>query len=317
MPFDFLLYPMYYYIVNPIAGNHKFDQIQQEFLAAIRVKKIEGEIAKTTSPNEAKKLARMGIRRGNRVIVAVGGDATVEEVLNGILEEQKAGVALGIVPTGERNQLATMLGIIDWQTALTNLAKGKIKRVGVGQVEEYYFLGSVDFGFPNYLRDIYTNSRQKLNFWNRFRINLKVIKGFKPLAIDLKVSSHYRANLKVFAGSFGNLLFFGQKDSFRFNPDLENQKLNALFLHPFEFKNLWFKCWELSRGRFSFIDQYSLIKEQKFLLQSEQKINFATFAYQFMANEANFSFHNKALSVIVGMSETVSGDSVGMCKNKH
>ncbi|GEM_PF-6710492 len=308
---------MYYYIVNPIAGNHKFDQIQQEFLAAIRVKKIEGEIAKTTSPNEAKKLARMGIRRGNRVIVAVGGDATVEEVLNGILEEQKAGVALGIVPTGERNQLATMLGIIDWQTALTNLAKGKIKRVGVGQVEEYYFLGSVDFGFPNYLRDIYTNSRQKLNFWNRFRINLKVIKGFKPLAIDLKVSSHYRANLKVFAGSFGNLLFFGQKDSFRFNPDLENQKLNALFLHPFEFKNLWFKCWELSRGRFSFIDQYSLIKEQKFLLQSEQKINFATFAYQFMANEANFSFHNKALSVIVGMSETVSGDSVGMCKNKH
>jgi len=317
LPFDFLLYPMYYYIVNPIAGNHKFDQIQQEFLAAIRVKKIEGEIAKTTSPNEAKKLARMGIRRGNRVIVAVGGDATVEEVLNGILEEQKAGVALGIVPTGERNQLATMLGIIDWQTALTNLAKGKIKRVGVGQVEEYYFLGSVDFGFPNYLRDIYTNSRQKLNFWNRFRINLKVIKGFKPLAIDLKVSSHYRANLKVFAGSFGNLLFFGQKDSFRFNPDLENQKLNALFLHPFEFKNLWFKCWELSRGRFSFIDQYSLIKEQKFLLQSEQKINFATFAYQFMANEANFSFHNKALSVIVGMSETVSGDSVGMCKNKH
>lgn len=307
---------MYYYIVNPIAGNHKFDQIQQEFMAAIRVKKIEGEIAKTTSPNEAKKLARMGIRRGNRVIVAVGGDATVEEVLNGILEEQKAGVALGIVPTGERNQLATMLGITDWQTALTNLAKGKIKRVGVGQVEEYYFLGSVDFGFPNYLRDIYVKSRQKLNFWNRFQTTLKAIKNYQPLAVNLKVSSQYRANLKVFAGSFGNFLFFGQKDSFKFNPDLENQKLNALFLHPFEPKNLWLKSWEFSHSRFSIIDQYSLIKEKKFLLQSSQKVNFATFAYQFTTNEADFSFHDKALSVIVGMPETVASHSEKQSQSK-
>ncbi len=306
---------MYYYIVNPIAGDHKFDQIQQEFLAAIRVKKIEGEIAKTTSPNEAKKLARMGIRRGNRVIVAVGGDATVEEVLNGILEEQKAGIALGIVPTGEQNQLAKVFGITDWQVALNNLAAGKIKRVGVGQADQYYFLGSVDFGFPNYLRSIYTKSRQKLNFWNRFRMGLNALKNFQPLAINLKVSSQYRANLKVFAGSFGNLVFFKQEDSFKFNPAGENQKLNALFLHPFEQSNLWYKAWDFSHGRFGAVSEYSLIKEKKFLLESAAKINFETFAYQFTASEVEFSFHDKALSVIVGTPEIAVNNSPNKLPN--
>ncbi len=289
---------MYYYIVNPIAGGGAFDKIQQEFEASLKLKKIEGEIAKTSVPGEARKLAKAAIKKGNRVVVAVGGDATVEEVVNGIVESEQAGVALGIIPMGKNNYFANSINLSDWQHAVNSLATSQVKRLGLAQVEEYYFLGSLDFGFAVNLEDRYLK-QDKLNPWSRFRIALDEIKKTKPISFRLKVGSNYWADLEVVAGSFGNSFFFNHPNSFSSDPNNLDSKLTALFLHPFEKNNLWLKAREFSRFNFGSINQYSLIKEKSFILEAKDDITFKTAAVRFKTKKLRFAFHKKALSVIV------------------
>ena len=290
---------MYYYIVNPTAGGRQFEKIQDEFLASLKLKKIEGEIARTTTKGEAKKLAKMGVSKGARVIVAVGGDSTVEEVLNGVIESEKAGVALGIIPTGKNNYFSNLLGVSDWQVGVNTLASGKIKKIDGAQAGDYYFVSSLDFGFPLTLESTFNKYRQKLNFWKRFRTTSDVIEKFDPIKLRLKVANHYWADLEVFAGSFGNTFFFNRPESFSISPNFEDQKLQALFLHPFEQKSLWYKAWDFSKGFYRSVDQYSLIKEKRFLIESKQEINFRTAAYNFSSKKLSLTLHPKALSVII------------------
>src|SRR5947208_682989 len=99
---------MYYYIINPSAGGGAINQIQDKLRARLQTLGISGEFAKTTGPGDATKMAAAAISSGATTVVAVGGDGTVNEVVNGISKDQ---VAVGIIPIGHTNFLANRLGI--------------------------------------------------------------------------------------------------------------------------------------------------------------------------------------------------------------
>ena len=94
---------MYYYIVNPVAGNSRTRSLQDKLRVNLRAIGIDGEFARTTGPGDATRLAKHAIEKGYTTIVAVGGDGTVNEVINGIGE---ANVAIGIMPLGHTNAVA-------------------------------------------------------------------------------------------------------------------------------------------------------------------------------------------------------------------
>jgi diacylglycerol kinase (ATP) len=102
---------MYYYIVNPAAGRGQVKNLQDKLRGRLDELGIRGEWAKTTGPGEATKMTKAAIAAGHTTIVAVGGDDTVNEVINGIDREN---VAIGIIPIGTTNRIATQLGIITW-----------------------------------------------------------------------------------------------------------------------------------------------------------------------------------------------------------
>jgi len=62
----------------------------------------------TSEPKEATKLARQAVKRGAKVVVAVGGDGTVNEVANGLFGSD---AALGVLPAGTTNVWAMQMGI--------------------------------------------------------------------------------------------------------------------------------------------------------------------------------------------------------------
>ncbi|MEO7618017.1 MAG: acylglycerol kinase family protein, partial [Candidatus Saccharibacteria bacterium] len=75
---------MYYYIVNPAAGNGSVKASQEKLRQMLDELGIRGEWAKTTGPGEATKMAAAAVAKGHTTIIAVGGDDTVNEVMNGI-----------------------------------------------------------------------------------------------------------------------------------------------------------------------------------------------------------------------------------------
>jgi diacylglycerol kinase (ATP) len=135
---------MYYYIVNPTAGKGGVNQIQEKLRQRLRELGIDGEFAKTTGPGDATKMTKLAIEKGHTTIVAVGGDGTVNEVVNGIHKEN---VAVGIIPIGASNILSHRLGIESWQQACEVLAARRLTSFSLIGAGQKFFLSTLTLGF--------------------------------------------------------------------------------------------------------------------------------------------------------------------------
>lgn len=110
----------------------------------------------TKRADDARALAKEGAREGRRLIVACGGDGTINEVANGILESGCVDVELGILPSGTGGDFRRTLRIpTRTADAARALREGRTRRIDVGRVsylnhegaeETRYFLGVASFG---------------------------------------------------------------------------------------------------------------------------------------------------------------------------
>jgi YegS/Rv2252/BmrU family lipid kinase len=92
-------------IVNPAAGGGRCGKLAPRALGRVRQAGIDLEIAQTSRAGEATSLARAGYAQGYRNFLAVGGDGTSFEIVNGLFPEaETAGrPALGFLPLGTGN----------------------------------------------------------------------------------------------------------------------------------------------------------------------------------------------------------------------
>jgi diacylglycerol kinase family enzyme len=118
-------------IINPTTGRTSVDVIGRHLRAVARDHSIDIELAITQHPGHATALAREAASRAD-VLVAVGGDGTVSDVITGALG---ADVRFGIVPTGSTNMVAKDLGIPRnlKQAARIALGCGRLRRLDVAR----------------------------------------------------------------------------------------------------------------------------------------------------------------------------------------
>lgn len=112
----------------------------------------------TSGPGDGRRLALTGAREGRRLIIACGGDGTVSEVANGILESGEP-AELGILPSGTGGDFRRTIGIpARTADAARALRGGRTRRMDVGRVEYQnyrgetetrYFLGMASFGMSS------------------------------------------------------------------------------------------------------------------------------------------------------------------------
>lgn len=99
---------MYYFIVNPNARRGSGEKIWKKLEHRVRSSGIEYEVRLTRAQGDAKRLAAE-LTAGARpcTIIAVGGDGTINEILDGISFDGQ--VTLGYIPAGSGNDLARSL----------------------------------------------------------------------------------------------------------------------------------------------------------------------------------------------------------------
>ena len=101
-------------------------------------------VSESSFKGETKNLARKAIHEKTDLIVACGGDGTINEILNEIKEE---GFKVAIVPIGSGNGIARHFNIpLDISKALDLILKQNYTKVDIGRVNELLFLGNVAFG---------------------------------------------------------------------------------------------------------------------------------------------------------------------------
>lgn len=141
-------------ICNPTAGRGRAGRLLPNVQALLRELGIEADVVRTRAAREATALAAQAAQAGFPLIIAMGGDGTVQEVGEGLVdggattpETNDAGV-MGVIPVGTGNDFVKMLAIPpDWRAACTRIAQRQRRRVDVGRINGRVFLNNVGIGF--------------------------------------------------------------------------------------------------------------------------------------------------------------------------
>jgi diacylglycerol kinase (ATP) len=144
-------------LLNPIAGKGRAGERLPEIEAGLKARGIEYELRLTTGVWHAAELARAAGREGFRVLVAAGGDGTVNEAINGLMIARAAGEkipVLGVLSVGRGNDFSYGADVPgDLDSCLDVIAAGLSRPMDIGQIKggDYpdgrYFGNGIGIGF--------------------------------------------------------------------------------------------------------------------------------------------------------------------------
>ncbi|WP_405099601.1 diacylglycerol kinase [Oceanobacillus sp. FSL H7-0719] len=127
-------------IYNPTAGKEAVKKELPYILETLEIAGYETSAHATTSEGDATEAAKAAVERRFDLVVAAGGDGTINEVIKGIAE-QSYRPKLGIIPAGTTNDFARALQIPrDIKKAVGIIANGKDMHLDIGKVNDNYFI---------------------------------------------------------------------------------------------------------------------------------------------------------------------------------
>jgi diacylglycerol kinase (ATP) len=125
-------------IVNPVSAGGRGRRVWPEIARRLNGLGISFDHYLTERPGHATALARTGLEKGYELVVAVGGDGTINEVVNGLLDPVggKTGAVLGVIAVGRGCDFIRTVGIpADIGAACSRLVDGVVTTVDLGLLE--------------------------------------------------------------------------------------------------------------------------------------------------------------------------------------
>lgn len=123
-------------ILNPAADKGRAGQMQAQLESwAQRYGAVK--VTRTQQPGHARQLARQAEEAGDDLIIAAGGDGTIHEVVNGLVQGNRAHARLAVVPIGSGNDFVGSLELPrDPQTALQRAFEGQAHPIDLARLED-------------------------------------------------------------------------------------------------------------------------------------------------------------------------------------
>ena len=141
-------------ILNPASGHGLGRKLRPRIERGLRDAGVRFDLVETAESGHAVRLGREAADAGVERVLAAGGDGTVHEVANGLLQAAAAGdgatrPALGTIPIGTGNDFAKLLKVckLPPERAARRMAEAQVKVFDVGRVIGEYFDNSLGIGF--------------------------------------------------------------------------------------------------------------------------------------------------------------------------
>ena len=196
-------------IINPISGGASPAAARARAQLALAVIDAHGdpvEVLMTERVGHARELAKSAVRRGARLVLAWGGDGTINEVASALAFDE---VPLGIVPAGSGNGLARELGVhLRPERAIADALQAVPRPMDLGEIDGRLFANIAGIGFDAYVASQFATARRR-GFLGYAGITARALTGYVPLTYRITsggVQREARAILVTIANSaqFGN-----------------------------------------------------------------------------------------------------------------
>ena len=172
----------YVFIINPASGKTDYNKIKENIIKTLENE--DYEIYETKAPKEAIQIANRFKNEENTIVYSVGGDGTLNEVVNGIAEGK---CKLGIIPTGSGN---------DFYRTLKE-AQTENVRLDLGKVNGRYFINIASVGMDAETCNNANKIKSKIKLHSSYYLALiHTFLTFKSKSLKLKIDKN------VYAGDY-------------------------------------------------------------------------------------------------------------------
>lgn len=275
----------FFFVVNPASANGTTKTVWREIGEYLKEKGVEYDFAFTAGPNHATKLTTDAIQKGYKWIVAVGGDGTVNEVVNGFSIEGKfsENPSLGIISRGTGCDLIRTLGIPkEYQGAVEILKDKKTREIDLikleylnhqGEKEGRYCVNISDVGLGGYVAQrVNHTSKSAGGLWSYLRGTLLSILKYKNRQGRVMVDGN-----EVYSGVFSliaaaNGKYFGGGMKLAPMAELDDGYISTIILGDMGKGELFLNLAKVYDGSHLTHPKVKYYKAKEVIIDSEQRL---------------------------------------------
>ena len=230
-------------IINPISGTDAARKRAKKVVLALEEEfKIKG--IKTERAGHATELAKQAVNDGVELVVAVGGDGTVNEIASALVGTD---TALIIVGTGSGNGLARDLGMFGLSTKqiIERIKENKSYRIDCGEVLGRKFFCTCGSGFDALIGHLFAQTKVR-GFLTYVKLSLKAYKDYTPLSYRLSFGSRIEnKNGEAFVVNIANNKQFGNNAYIAPHANLMDGLFTVTIIKPFKWYNIPYMAYSL------------------------------------------------------------------------
>ena len=218
------------FIINPISGTHSKDEIPRIIEARLDKTQFDYEIRMTEFAGHAAEIAYECSEKGQDIVVAVGGDGTVNEVARSLIHTD---TALGIIPCGSGNGLARHLCLpLEAKKAIDIINACKIEAFDYGVINDLPFFCTCGMGFDAFisLKFAEAGKRGPITYVeNVLKEGLK----YKPETYEVEDESGAK-KYKAFLIACANASQYGNNAYIAPGATMKDGEMDVIIMEPFD-----------------------------------------------------------------------------------
>lgn len=215
------------FIVNKYAGTGYQPQVEGRILSACAKFDVECTIEFTKGPSHATELAKEGATKKFDIVVAVGGDGTLNEVACGLLNTN---TPMGIIPKGSGNGLARHLGIsMKIERALEQLLTGEVVQMDTFRLNDKLSLNVSGIGFDGHIANLFAKNKKR-GFWTYARLVTLHYLTYKQFDAHLEMDNHDFTTHQSFMIAIANASQYGNNARVAPKASVTNQSLQTAII---------------------------------------------------------------------------------------
>lgn len=216
-------------IINPISGVGSKRKIPNMLRKVCEEKGDELNIAFTHYPGHASELTQKAVQDGAAVIIAVGGDGTVNEVARSMIHTD---AILGIIPKGSGNGLARDLHIpMELRRAIDVLKGGHLSTIDCCRANGRVFFCTCGVGFDAAVSQKFAKQKRRGSL-TYLRNTIEEYLSYKPEPYELLVDNQ-TIKEKAFLVACANATQYGNNAFIAPQANISDGKMDVTILSPF------------------------------------------------------------------------------------